>query len=284
MTRTRKSRLFRYVINGIVAVVMLFPFYWTIVTSVKSREHIISYPPVFYPRGFTVENYVRAFSVPEVTGRINYLRMMGNSLFLGVVATLGVCVSAALAGFAYSYKEFPGRKLSFYLVLSAMLIPFQALLVPLFGEMNSLGLIDNKASLILVYVTFFQPLGMFIMKNSFDSVPRELYESAWIEGCGDMRVFAHVAMPNVKMGLSTVAVFTSAYVWNEFLMALIFMTSRKNFTLPVGLAFSHQPPFEINWGMITTISVLTFVPTVVLFLFLRRTFISGVTAGALSAE
>ncbi|MCG8453217.1 MAG: carbohydrate ABC transporter permease [Spirochaetales bacterium] len=273
-----------YLLNTLMGILMLFPFYWTIINALKPRENIITNPPIFYPKGFTTEHFARIFSIPSKLGEIHYLPMMKNSLFIGTAGTMGVCIVAALTGYALSVKEFPGRKAVFYLVLSAMLIPFQALLVPLFSEMNLLGLVDNHLSLILIYITFFQPLGMFIMKNSFDTIPKAMYESARIEGCGDYQIFQRIALPNVKMGLGTVAVFTSAAVWNEFLMALIFMTSQSKFTLPVGLAFSHQPPFDINWGLISAVSVLTFLPTIMLFIGLRKYFISGVTAGAISAE
>lgn len=283
MKKQQKTVLI-YGLNLFFGALMIVPFYWTIVNSIKQRGDIITYPPRFLPSPATWEHYARIFSAPLKSGQINYLPMMANSLILGAAVTLGVCLIAAMAGFAFSLRAFPGRKLAFYLILSSMLVPFQALLIPLFTEMNGLGLVDKKASLFLIYATFFLPLGMFIMKNTFGAIPGALYESAKIEGCSEWGVFFRVALPNAKMGLGTVAVFTSAAVWNEFLMSLIFMTSQENYTLPVGLAFSHQPPFDIDWGRICAVSVITFLPTVILFIGLRKYFISGVTAGALSAE
>jgi ABC-type glycerol-3-phosphate transport system permease component len=263
---------------------MIIPFYWTIVNSIKVRDEIITYPPRMVPSVPTWEHYQRIFSVPVKSGEINYLPMMMNSLILGITVTLGICIVASMAGYAISLRDFPGRKAAFYLILSSMLIPFQALLIPLFTEMNALALVDRKLSLWLIYMTFFMPLGMFIMKNTFAGIPGALYESARIEGCSEWAVFFRIALPNAKMGMGTVAVLTSASVWNEFLMSLIFMTSQKNYTLPVGLAFSHQPPFDIDWGRICAVSVVTFLPTIALFIGLKKYFISGVTAGALSAE
>lgn len=268
----------------LLAAVILLPLVWTMATSIKPRSETITYPPRLLPRNATAANYVRAFKPNVDTGQVAYIPMIFNSFMLGSAVTVATCVTSALAGYAIAARAFPGRKAAFYLILSAMLIPFQALLIPLFSEMNGLRLIDNLLSLFLIYVTFFQPLGVFIMKNTFSATPKELRESAQMAGCGEFQIFGRIYLPNALVGLVTVAVCTSAAAWNEFLIALIFMTSAKHYTLPVGLMFSFQPPFDIDWGMISAVSVITFIPTVSLFVALRRYFIRGVTAGALSAE
>ncbi len=271
-------------VNLLIAIIFVIPFFWTVSTSFKPRQEAVLYPPQALPAQPTLHYYEKIFFPDVESGDLDYVRMIVNSAALGFVGTVVTCFLSALAGYAFSIRKFRGRNIFFYIILAAMLIPYQALLVPLFSEMNSLRLIDNPLCLLLIYITFFQPLGIFIMKNTFSAVPKALHESAQMDGVGEWTIFSRIYLPNAGIGLVTVAVFTSAAIWNEFLMALVFMISQKNYTLPVGLNFSFQPPFQIEWGQMSAISVILFIPTITIFIALRKYFIQGVTAGALSAE
>ena len=267
-----------YVLNLAFLLMIILPFYWTIISSVKKDADIVTYPPGFIPDPLTFEHFINIFTNPN--SRI----MIWNSFLIAAGTVCLVCVCATMAGFGVARIRFPGRKLLFAAIIMAMLLPFQAVIVPLFLEMKFFRLINTHLALIFISSTFQLPLGLLIMKNAFSSLPAEMMESAQIDGCNYFQAFLKVMLPNVKIGIATVAIFTSAQVWNEFLPALIFMTTKDKYTLPVGLSMSYQPPFQVYWGPVMALSVITFVPTLILFLFTQRYFISGVSAGALSAE
>jgi multiple sugar transport system permease protein len=267
-----------YALNLVLLVILILPFYWTIISSLKPEQDIVTYPPRFTPNPWTLTHYTKLLINPDA--RI----MIWNSLLvaLGTVCLVSFC--ATMAGFAVSKIEFLGRKFLFALIIMAMLLPFQSIVVPLFLEMKFFRLINTRLALVLISATFQLPLGLLIMKNAFAALPAELMESAQIDGCSYPQAFWRIMLPNVKIGIATVAIFTSATVWNDFLPALVFMTTKSKYTLPVGLSMSYQPPFQVYWGPVMALSVITFVPTLILFLFTQRYFIAGVSAGALSAE
>lgn len=267
-----------YALNIVLLIILILPFYWTIISSLKPEQDIVTYPPRFVPNTWTLEHYVKLLVKPDA--RI----MIWNSLLIafGTVGIVSFC--STLAGFVVAKIEFPGRKFLFALIIMAMLLPFQSIVVPLFLEMKFFRLINTRLALVLISSTFQLPLGLLIMKNAFAALPGEMMESAQIDGCSYIQAFWRIMLPNVKIGIATVAIFTSATVWNDFLPALVFMTTKDKYTLPVGLSMSYQPPFQVYWGPVMALSVITFVPTLILFLFTQRYFIAGVSAGALSAE
>jgi multiple sugar transport system permease protein len=276
--KTLRRQWYIYALNLLLLLVLIMPFYWTMISSFKKEQDIVTYPPGFIPKPWTLEQYAKLLANPD--SRI----MIWNSLLIAIGTVGLVCVCATLAGFAVAKIGFPGRKLLFALIIMAMLLPFQSMVVPLFLEMKFFRLVNTRLALILISSTFQLPLGLLIMKNAFAALPGEMIESAQIDGCSYFQAFWNILLPNVKIGIATVAIFTSATVWNDFLPALVFMTTKNKYTLPVGLSMSYQPPFQVYWGPVMSLSVITFVPTLILFLFTQRYFIAGVSAGALSAE
>ena len=276
--KTFRRRWHIYGLNLILLFVLILPFYWTIISSLKPEQDIVTYPPRFTPNPCTLEHYGKLLTNPDT--RI----MIWNSLLVAVGTVCLVSFCATTAGFAVAKIEFSGRKFLFALIIMAMLLPFQSIVVPIFLEMKFFRLLNTRLALVLISSTFQLPLGLLIMKNAFAALPRELMESAQIDGCSYVQAFWRIMLPNVKIGIATVAIFTSATVWNDFLPALVFMTTKNKYTLPVGLSMSYQPPFQVYWGPVMALSVITFVPTLILFLFTQRYFIAGVSAGALSAE
>lgn len=267
-----------YGFNLLFLVVIILPFYWTVISSLKQETDIVTVPPNFIPNPFTFEHYLKLLANPDIQ------IMIWNSFVVALGTVVLVCICSAMAAFPIARMRFPARKSLFILIIMAMLLPFQALIVPLFLEMRFFQLLNSYWALILISTTFQLPLGLLIMRNAFAAIPKEIQECAYIDGCNPLQVFIKVMLPNVKIGLATVAIFTSSAVWNDFLPALIFMTTKDMYTLPVGLTMQYQPPFYIYWGPVMALSVITFIPTLILFIYTRRFFLSGVTAGALSAE
>ena len=207
--------------------------------------------------------------------------MIANSLLVASCTSLLVCAISSLAGYAFTL-EFRGRELLFFTLMAPMMIPYQVLITPLFVEMRKLNLINTYLSLILVYSSNYSlPLGILIMKNMYSSIPNELREAAKVDGCSDVEIFYKVALPLSAYAIATVGIFTFIWSWNEFLMALIFMTKEEMYTLPIGVALSYQPPFSIYWGKINALVTISYVPVLLLFALSQKYFMKGIISGGI---
>lgn len=273
--RRRAEKALIYCLNIIVVAMIILPFYWTVVTSLLPNSDIISYPPKLIPMRITLSNYL------EIFGDKEYRRMIVNSLLVASCTSLLVCAISSLAGYAFTLN-FKGKELLFFVLMAPMMIPYQVLITPLFVEMRSLGLINTYLALILAYSSNYSlPLGILIMKNMYSSIPSELKEAAKVDGCGDVKIFYKIALPLSVYALATVGIFTFIWSWNEFLMALIFMTREEMYTLPIGVALSYQPPFSIYWGKINALVTISYVPVLLLFALSQKYFMKGIVSGGI---
>ncbi len=255
-----------------LTIFFLFPFYWILTGSFKLQEVAISIPPEWFPVSPTLENY-RALFVP-LTGRWFF-----NSVFVSFSTTILVCVTASLSGYALAKKKFVGVNFIFMIFVAAMALPKQVILIPLLKFITELGLMDSYAALILPAVGW--PFGVFLMKQFSHSVPRELLESARIDGCGELRTFVSIVLPIIKPGIGALAIFTFISSWNDYFSQLIFTNSETMKTLPLGLAaMSQGAEFTINYGLLMAGALLASLPMIVVFLLFQSYFTQGVTMGA----
>lgn len=206
---------------------------------------------------------------------------LGNTVIVTGITIFGTVLLSTLAGYGFSRFRFPFKNVVFVLVLATLMIPFQAILVPLFLVLNAVGLTNSLVGLSLIYITFQLPFGIFMMRNSFDSVPKEIEEAALVDGCSATRALTRVMMPIVMPGVVTVVVFTFIASWNEFLAALIFLRDADQFTLPVLLNSVRAGQFgTVDWGALQAGVTVTAIPAVILFLVLQRYYINGLAQGA----
>lgn len=255
-----------------LTIFFLFPFYWILTGSFKLQEVAISMPPEWFPMSPTLLNYKELF-VP-LTGRWFF-----NSVFVSSATTILVCVTASLSGYALAKKKFFGVNFIFMLFVAAMALPKQVILIPLLKFITELGLMDSYAALILPAVGW--PFGVFLMKQFSHSVPKELLESARIDGCGELRTFVSIVLPIIKPGVGALAIFTFISSWNDYFSQLIFTNSENMKTLPLGLAaMSQGAEFTINYGLLMAGALLASLPMIVVFLLFQSYFTQGVTMGA----
>lgn len=255
-----------------LAIFFLFPFYWILTGSFKLQEVAITIPPEWFPVKPTLENY-KALLVP-LTGRWFF-----NSVFISVSTTVLVCTTASLAGYALAKKNFPGVKIIFMIFVGAMALPKQVILIPLLKFITELGLMDTYSALILPAVGW--PFGVFLMKQFSHGVPKELLESARIDGCGELRTFYSIVLPIIKPGIGALAIFTFISSWNDYFSQLVFTNSQHMKTLPLGLAaMSQGAEFTINYGLLMAGALLASLPMIVVFLMFQSYFTQGVTMGA----
>jgi multiple sugar transport system permease protein len=265
-----------YLILIALAVLFLFPIFWSTLTSFKPPKEAAAVPPTYWPSAFTFENYIK---LNKYGAGIS--RYVANSAIVALVTVIGTVILSTLAGYGFSRFHFPGRNFFFILVLAALMIPFQSILTPLFLMLSVVKLQNTLIGLALVYITFQLPFGVFMMRNSFDAVPREIEEAALLDGATTFQMLTSVMLVLVRPGIITVVVYAFLNAWNEFLAALILMTQEKQFTLPILLTSVRSGYYgAIDWGALQAGITVTIIPCVILFLLLQRYYMQGLMGGA----
>jgi len=260
-----------------LAVLFLYPLYVMLSQSLKAPGEAAAAPPTLYPHELSLDNFR---SLGGDTG-INILTNAGNSLLVSLGATLATVVLSTLAGYGFARLRFPGSNLLFFATLATFMIPFQAIITPLYLLLNNLGLQNSLLGLTAVYTTFQLPFGLFLMRNSFSAIPRSLEEAALIDGCGIFGAMVRVVLPVAVPGLITTALLTFFACWNEFFAALILVTDQDKFTLPVSLSVLASGNLgSVNWGVLQAGVAVTIVPCVVIYLLLQKYYVGGLLSGA----
>lgn len=263
----------------IVSIISIFPFVWLVSTSLKGiDENIFAYPPIFIPQDFTLENY------SGVWQKVDFMRYFWNSLAVAGLTVILNLIFSSLAGYPLARMKFGGKRFLFFAILSTIMVPFQAIMIPVYLITVRLGFTDT-VSIFNGYLGLVMPFavsafGIFLMRQAFIKIPVELEESAIVDGCNVFQMFKKVVLPMVKPTLAVLAVFTFIGTWGEFLWPSIILTKESMFTLPVGIN-NLQGMFSSNWRYIAAGSVLSTIPIIVFFLMMQKYFISGENDGAL---
>ena len=254
------------------SLLMIVPFYWSVGTSLKLEQFVFASPPQWWPTPVSIQSYV------NILTRIPFLNYFSNSVFVSLVTTLGHVFFDTLAAYAFAKLNFPGRDKIFFVFLLVLMVPSQVNLIPVYRIMASLHWIDTYLALIVPNLT--SVFGIFMMRQFLMSIPGELLDSGRIDGCNEFQVFHKIALPLAIPGIATLVILTFMDRWNDFLWPRIVINSEKLFTLPVGLA-QLQMKNTSNEAQIMAGTVLTALPMIIVFLFMQRQFIEGMTAGAL---
>jgi multiple sugar transport system permease protein len=267
-----------YVLGGIgISAVFVVPLLWEVFRSLQPESAVSAAPSAKTFSHLTFGNYQVLLS-----GQDDILRNVTNSLIVAVAAALLTAVVSMLAGYGFAMFRFRGTNLAFGLVLLAFMIPFQAVLTPLFLEMHFLGLLNNLAGLVLFYTTFNLPVGVYVMRNSFLQVPGELVDAARVDGASVMRTLLSVYRPLIMPGIATAALYAFLFSWTEFLGALSFLTNDKLFTLPVALSNVETGTYgAVNYGLLLAGAVIAMIPCVIVYVALQRYYVRGLVSGAL---
>jgi multiple sugar transport system permease protein len=273
-------RLWRSFPNWLLVAVLVLlvfaPFYWIVISSFKTPPEVIRYPPTLVPQTFTLQNFQKLFASTD------YGRYLLNSLMIAFATTLITVPMATLASYAVYRLEFPGRFLLLKLLVGTYVFPSILLLIPLFQLMAQLGLINSLWSLVVVNVTFTAPFSVWLMRAFLESVPAELEEAAALDGAGFFQALWFVIFPILRPGMATIAIFTFITVWTEYPFASQLIVEHARRPLPVGLA-SIIGQYQIDWGLLAAGAVFMVLPVVVLFAFIGRYFVEGLTTGALKS-
>ncbi|ESY66823.1 MULTISPECIES: carbohydrate ABC transporter permease [Mesorhizobium] len=271
------ARLARHSTGIVASVLFVAPIVWTMLSAFKPAAEARLPPlPPWPTTGFSLENYATLNSFGD-----GLWASAQNSIYVSVMTVLLSVIVSVLAGYGFSRFRFPFKDLFFVLILSTIMIPFQSILTPIFLVLTKLGLHNTLTGLVGVYVTLQLPFSIFMMRNAFDAVPREIEEAARMDGAGNATMLVKVMLPLVWPGVVTIALFAFLGAWNEFLAALVLMTDQSKFTLPVMMTALQSGRFgAIDWGAVQAGVTVMMVPCLILFLALQRFYIRGLMAGA----
>lgn len=255
-----------------LAALFAVPLLWLLISSVMTNAEINRFPPPLWPNGIDLGGY------GYLLGHSMFLRWFTNSLIVSGVAVASNLLFGALGGYAFARLRFAGSRVLLVLMLATMAIPFQLTMIPTFVVMRELGLIDTLGA--LVVPSLVTPFAVFLMRQFFLSLPRELEEAAWIDGCTTIGVLFRVVLPLSRPALATVAVLTFLTTWNDLTWPLIAINHDTQYTLQLGLT-TFQGLHHTNWAAVMAGNVFTVVPVLVAFLVAQKTFIQSVTATGL---
>lgn len=267
-----------------LVLILLFtavPMVWMFLTSIKSQFAAMQYPPQWWPKEPTLENYTKLLDPTNPVGN-DFLRYMWNSFYVSLATTiLGVAV-AVPAAYAFSRFRFPGRTFLFFAVLLRNMFPAVVFLMPLFILMRWLNLVGTHGSLILTYLTFGLPLSIWLLKGFYDNIPIQLEQAARIDGATRFQAFLLIVMPLSVPGILATSIFSFIGAWNEYVYAATFLNRQDQLTLPVGIQ-RFFAEFATDWPGLMAATFLMSVPVVVLFLVLQRYFVRALTEGAVKS-
>jgi arabinogalactan oligomer/maltooligosaccharide transport system permease protein len=264
----------------LMSAVVLYPVLWVLKLALTPGGQLGSEPsPIPIPEHVDLSNFSAFLFAKDFNGNPLFLYQLGNSLLVSGVATLIGVLFALSAAFAFSRFAFSGRQAGLKLMLISQMFPAVVTAVPLIVILDGLGLFGTTAGLVLIYATASVPFCIWMLKGFFDTIPRDLEESARLDGAGSFVIFWKIMLPLVRPGIAVTALFSFMTAWNEFIMASIFLDDVTRYTLPVTLQ-QAVGGYDPNWGLFAAGSLLLSLPVVLVFFFVQRHMVQGLTAGA----
>lgn len=255
------------------SILFSLPLYWLVSSSLKPDAQLHAWPPVWVPHPLTLEHYVKGLRF------IPFPRMLLNTLTVAGLSVLGTLISCSLVAYGLTAIRWKGRELLFYTLLGTMMLPGQVTMVPLFVLFAKMGWVDTLAPLVVPHY-FGGAFAIFLMRQFFLGIPRDLSEAATIDGCGPWGVYQRIVMPLSRPVVATVALFGFLGAWNDYLGPLIYLASPENFTLSLGLAMFNSQYGSFP-GQLMAVSTVMTLPILVLFFLTQRTFIEGMTTSGI---
>jgi len=271
------SRLRKAAVYGIllfIAMLMIGPFLWTVSTAFKGSEEVFAVPPRMFPEEWRLSNF------SEVWNLLPFGTFAVNSLVVSVMAVVSNVLLASLAAYPLARMEFKGKRLAFLAILSTMMVPEQVIMIPIYRVCLRLGLLNTLAGVVFPFSV--NAFGIFLMRQFYKSIPRDLDDAALIDGCSPLRIWWEILVPLSKPAIATLAVFTFVGAWSNFLWPLVILRDVEQFTLPVGLSYLVST-FSANYKFVAAAAVLTTIPVVVVFLLMQRYFIQGLLSGSVKS-
>jgi len=264
-----KGKIFIYALLIILSIVFLMPLLWMITTSMMSDNVLYTFPPQFIPKKIDFSNFSLAINA------MPFWRPFMNTLYITILTIIGVTASGSIVAFGFARLKFKGKKTLFFILISTMVLPTQVTLVPLYMIYRNIGWLNTYKPLI-VPAFLGTPFYIFLLTQFFKTIPKELDEAAYIDGCSTFRVYWNILLPLIKPALVTVVIFCFLWTWNDFLLPLIFIDDTKKMTLSLALyAFKGNDHYGARWNLLMSASTLMMLPCLAIFAFFQKYFIEG---------
>lgn len=257
---------------AVILIFLLFPYYWTLVTSLKPNAELYSTKVVYWPANPTLDAYSQLF------GKFNFLKPMWNSFIVAIITTILSLTVSMLAAYSFSRFRYKGRKVLMVLFLTNNMFPTVLLLIPLFTIMRSINLLYTPSALVLSYTTFTIPFSVWLLNGYLNDLPMSLEEAAMVDGANRAQAFMRIIMPVLIPCLLATGVYIFMQSWNEYTFAVLF-TNDRNRTVPVALK-SLIGQFGVQWELLTAGGIITVIPVCFMFFFAQKRLVAGLTSGA----
>ena len=294
-----------YAINSVLVILILFPIYWTFISSVKKPDELITSEPTFYPHTWTWQYYDRIWNydtsvlnsattatnnsskkIHKTTGSVTQTIGIDDAFTNSAIVSVGTIIFSIIvstfAGYGLTFFKIPFKEVLFILLITPILVPAISLIIPIYKLLKGLGLTDSYLGLIFLHTTAMLPIGIFMMRNAFSSIPNSLREVALLEGTSELKIISNVMLPLAIPGLLTVMVFAMYTSWNDYVLAFLFINSPEKTMLNIALAkiALGGSQFEMKWGSLTAGSMISFIPIIIFYTLLQRYFVRGITGSA----
>jgi len=268
------ERTFIYALIAILLFLTIAPLVWVFSTSFKRNEESISFPPKFLPENVTLDNYKFVLTDPGL------VHSLMNSFIVSIGSTILSVAVSALGGYAFARFEFKAKNLIMSIILGLFMIPVVINIIPLYTMLSAAGMLNSSLALILTFQILIIPLNILLLKNYFETIPKDLEESALIDGCSRLGVLRRITMPLSMPGFAIAAVLAFRFSWNEFILPIVLANKPDSMVFQVGL-YQFISLYRIEWGYLTAGITLAIIPVLILMLAFQKQMIRGLTLGAI---
>lgn len=256
-----------YVLLIIIGIIMVVPFLWMISTSLKEQYDTVKIPPVWIPNPPRWQNYVDLFTQQPM------LQFMLNTIKIVFFVVLGQLFFSSLAAYSFARIKFKGRTVMFFFYIATLMVPGQVTMIPTYLMFAKVGLVDNH--IVLILPAFFSAFGVFLLRQFFMSLPKELEEAAEIDGCNPFTTYYRIMLPLIVPAMLTLGVFTLLNTWNDYMGPLIYLTTPEKYTMTLGIAY-FKGVYTTQWNLVMAGSVLSVIPILVAYLCAQKYFVEGI--------
>lgn len=266
--KIRYQNIVKYIILSIVAVTAILPFYWMLVTSLRTPQDVFKMPPTPFPKYIFLDNYKNVFELMPMW------RGFFNSIKVTVLVTFGTLFTSSLAAYAFAKIHFKNKKTLFGIFIATFMIPGQVTLIPLYIIFSKIGWVDTHLP-IMVPIILLNAYAIFMIRQFMRTIPDSYVESAKIDGCNHFTIYRKIMLPLCKPVIVTLGLFTFIGNWNNFLGPLIYLNSEEKFTIPLMIS-AFRDIYSVKWGLLMAASTVSIIPIIILYFFFQRFFVEGI--------
>lgn len=271
----KRNNILLCILSVAVLCILLFPVFWTFITSLKTEQEIFQNPPTFYPHVLNTKSY----AAQVVTGDFNMFRSFLNSFIISLGAMVIAVLLAVPASYAIARYRFKGRNGMLLCFLVTQMLPVSVLLTPMFIMFKNMHLYNTWGASILSDATIGIPFSILILKNYFASIPKDLEEAAWVDGCNKFMTFMRILVPIAKPGIIVCAIFSFLYAWGDLAYGMTFILDQQKRPITAGI-FNFMGQYGTRWSYLTAFAIVTIIPVSLIFIFMQKYIIAGMTSGA----